>query len=206
MAVLSDQPQTVDFAQYRSLLKNQQVVDDIERQVNAFKPATYDVSRQIKAIEAFESQAIKGAEETKIVVDRELKDLEKTLKNIEEARPFEDLTVVSEPHPRMRADGSGKVERWALSADHALVQQDEVAAARPDIDKRTEQLVSKGRWHVPGYKVCAAEFRISLITWSRLIILSTRRNSGILLSFNPCRPFRFSIVSYGIVLCVIRLF
>jgi hypothetical protein len=28
------------------------------------------------------------------VVDQELKDLEKTLKNIEEARPFEDLTVV----------------------------------------------------------------------------------------------------------------
>lgn len=30
--------------------------------------------------------------------------------------------------------------------------QDEVAAAQPDIDKRTEQLVSKGRWAVPGYK------------------------------------------------------
>jgi len=27
-----------------------------------------------------------------------------------------------------------------------------VAAAQPDIDKRTEQLVSKGRWAVPGYK------------------------------------------------------
>lgn len=31
--------------------------------------------------------------------------------------------------------------------------QDEVASAQPDIDKRTEQLVSKGRWAVPGYKV-----------------------------------------------------
>jgi F-type H+-transporting ATPase subunit d len=30
--------------------------------------------------------------------------------------------------------------------------QEEVAAAQPDIDKRTEQLVSKGRWAVPGYK------------------------------------------------------
>jgi len=55
---------------------------------------TYDVGRQIKAIEAFEAQAIKNAEETKGRVDLELKDLEKTLKNIEEARPFEDLTVV----------------------------------------------------------------------------------------------------------------
>lgn len=30
--------------------------------------------------------------------------------------------------------------------------QDEVAAAQPEIDQRTEQLVSKGRWAVPGYK------------------------------------------------------
>jgi hypothetical protein len=54
----------------------------------------YDVSRQIKALDAFEAQAVKSAEETKTKVDAELKDLEKTLKNIETARPFEDLTVV----------------------------------------------------------------------------------------------------------------
>lgn len=37
---------------------------------------------------------MKSAEETKGKVDLELKDLEKTLKNIEEARPFDELTVV----------------------------------------------------------------------------------------------------------------
>jgi F-type H+-transporting ATPase subunit d len=94
---LSELASTVDFAAYRSQLKNTAVVDEIEKQFKAFKPATYDVSRQIKAIEAFEAQAVKGAEETKSVVDQELKDLEKTLKNIEEARPFEDLTVVCVP-------------------------------------------------------------------------------------------------------------
>ena len=52
------------------------------------------MSRQLKAIEAFETQAVKNAEETKGVVDRELADLEKTLGNIESARPLEDLTVV----------------------------------------------------------------------------------------------------------------
>jgi hypothetical protein len=52
------------------------------------------VSRQIKAIEAFEAQALQSAEETKSVVDKELGDLNKTLKNIEDARPFADLTVV----------------------------------------------------------------------------------------------------------------
>jgi len=65
---------------------------------------------------------VKNAEETKGRVDLELKDLEKTLENIETARPFEDLTV------------------------------DEIAAAQPEIDEKTSQLVSKGRWSVPGYK------------------------------------------------------
>lgn len=92
--VLSEQPQTVDFSYYRSILKNQAIVDDIEKQFNAFKPVTYDVGRQIKAIEAFEAQAVKSAEETKAVVDKELSDLQKTLTNIQEARPFSDLTVV----------------------------------------------------------------------------------------------------------------
>ncbi|KAF4630928.1 hypothetical protein G7Y89_g7198 [Cudoniella acicularis] len=119
---LSEQPSKVDFAHFRSILKNQAVVDEIEKHFSSFKPTTYDVNRQIKAIEAFEAQAIKNAEETKGRVDLELKDLEKTLKNIEEARPFEDLTV------------------------------DEVAAAQPQIDEKTNQLVSKGRWMVPGYK------------------------------------------------------
>lgn len=94
MQQLSEQPSKVDFTHYRSILKNQAVVDEIEKHFSQFKPATYDVGRQIKAIETFEAQAVKNAEETKGRVDLELKDLEKTLKNIEEARPFEDLTVV----------------------------------------------------------------------------------------------------------------
>lgn len=93
--ILSDQPQTVDFAAYRSQLQNTAVVDQIEKAFKEFMPKTYDVSRQLKAIEAFEAQAMKNAQETKGVVDRELGDLEKTLKNIESARGFDELTVVS---------------------------------------------------------------------------------------------------------------
>ncbi|KAK0671369.1 hypothetical protein QBC41DRAFT_315617 [Cercophora samala] len=119
---LSELPTTVDFAQYRAVLKNQAVVDEIEKRFAAFKPATYDVSRQLKAIDVFEAEAVKNAEATKQKVDLELKDLEKTLANIESARPFEELTV------------------------------DEVAAAEPSIDEKTAKLVSKGRWSVPGYK------------------------------------------------------
>ena len=93
--VLSETPQTINFEHYRNVLKNQAIVDEIEQHFKTFKPATYDVNRQLKAIEAFEAQAVKGAEETRVKVEMELKNLEKTLENIETARPFEDLTVVS---------------------------------------------------------------------------------------------------------------
>lgn len=59
-----------------------------------FTPATYDVGRQLQAIEAFEAQAVMGAEETKEKVDAELKSLDAALRNIEGARGFEELTVV----------------------------------------------------------------------------------------------------------------
>jgi hypothetical protein len=91
---LSELPTTVDFASYRSTLKNQAVIDEIEKRFSAFKPATYDLSRQLKAIETFEAEAVKNAQATKEKVDLELQDLTKTLQNIEQARPFEDLTVV----------------------------------------------------------------------------------------------------------------
>ena len=91
---LSQAPQTVDFAAYRDTLNNTTIVDEIEAEFKNFKPQTYDVGRQIKAIEAFEAQAVKSAEETKGKVDMEMKDLEKTLKNIAETRPWEQITVV----------------------------------------------------------------------------------------------------------------
>ncbi|GLI80819.1 ATP synthase d subunit [Penicillium ochrochloron] len=120
--VLSEQPQTIDFAHYRGILKNQAVIDEIENHFKSFKPASYDVSRQLKAIDAFEAQAVQNAEQTKGKIDAELVNLQKTLENIETARPFEDLTV------------------------------DEVASAQPEIDEKTASLVSKGKWMPPGYK------------------------------------------------------
>lgn len=109
--LLSEQATTVDFAAYRSSLKNQAVVDEIEKRFTAFKPATYDVNRQLKAIDAFEVEAVKNAEATKQAVDLELKDLAATLKNIEDARPFEELTVVC-THCDPAAVGSSPLEDW----------------------------------------------------------------------------------------------
>lgn len=91
---LSEQSTTVDFASYRSVLKNQAVIDEIEKRFTAFKPASYDINRQLKAIDVFEAEAVKNAEATKEKVDLELHDLDKTLKNIQDARSFEELTVV----------------------------------------------------------------------------------------------------------------
>ncbi|SCW00857.1 LAFE_0C13542g1_1 [Lachancea fermentati] len=119
---LQSQPTQVDFDHYRSVLKNTEVIDKIESFVKSYKAVTVDVSKQLSTISAFESQALDNAKETEKVVAQELKDLKATLKNIESARPFDELTV------------------------------DELSKARPDIDAKVEEMVKKGRWEVPGYK------------------------------------------------------
>ncbi|RPB05715.1 mitochondrial ATP synthase [Choiromyces venosus 120613-1] len=122
VTLLREQPMEVDFSYYRSILKNQAIVGEVEKARKNFHPVTYDVEKQIKIIEGFEAEAVRNAEATKGRVDFELKELKKTLKNIEETRSFEDLTV------------------------------DDIAAARPDIDARTAEMVAKGRWMPAGYK------------------------------------------------------
>ncbi|EIN10786.1 ATP synthase d subunit [Punctularia strigosozonata HHB-11173 SS5] len=121
-ATAAAQPTTIDFAYYRSVLKNKAVVDEAEKTLKEFKPVTYDVSAHIKAIETFEAKAVVKAKETEAKIDEELKDLQATLANIEEARPFEDLTVedVGDAHPRIR--------------------------------EAVETMIKKGKWTVPGYK------------------------------------------------------
>lgn len=92
------------------------------------------MQRQIKAIEAFETQAIKNAEATKGRVDEELKDLEKTLKNIETARPFEDLTVVC----ISAMEGAGTADKMEQIANETLFrtrlqQPDQILMRRPTL-------------------------------------------------------------------------
>ncbi|RLV92667.1 ATP synthase subunit d mitochondrial [Spathaspora sp. JA1] len=119
---LSAQSTEVNFDQYRSVLKNSKVVDEIEKSVKAFKPVTIDVSKTLKNIEIFEQQAIVNAKETEEAVINEIQQLQVTLGEIEKARPFEQLTV------------------------------DDVAKARPDLDEKVEYMVKNGKWEVPGYK------------------------------------------------------
>ncbi|KAJ3527273.1 hypothetical protein NMY22_g9849 [Coprinellus aureogranulatus] len=116
------QPTTVDFAHYRSVLKNKAIVDEAEKLLKDFKPTTYDVSATLKAIETFEAKAVAKAKETEEKIDIELQELQATLSNIEDARPFDQLTT------------------------------EDVAKAHPRIAEAVETMVKKGKWTVPGYK------------------------------------------------------
>lgn len=49
----------MDFSHYRSVLKNQAIVDEAEKLLKEFKPETYDVNAHIKAIETFETKAVR---------------------------------------------------------------------------------------------------------------------------------------------------
>ncbi|WFD39912.1 ATP synthase d subunit [Malassezia japonica] len=119
---LKAQPTTVDFAHYKKLLKNQDVVATAEKLIADFKPQTYDIGAQTKALESFEASAVKQAEESATKIEAELKDLKETLGNIEGARPFDQLTVT------------------------------DVINARPEIAKTVEEMVKKGKWTLPGYE------------------------------------------------------
>lgn len=64
--------------------------------------------------------------------------------------------------------------------------QDEVAAAEKSIDEKTTQLIAKGRWMVPGYKVRSTSFISSLIR--QFADPRRRRSLATLLSYNRTVP------------------
>jgi len=119
---LAGQPTTIDFSHYRDVIKNKAIVDEAEKILKNFKPLTYDVNTHINAIETFEAKAVAEALETEQMIDEELGKLQQTLANIEDARPFEQLTT------------------------------NDVAQAHPHILKTVETMIKKGKWTVPGYK------------------------------------------------------
>lgn len=119
---LTESPVKIDFAHYKTVLTNKQVVDDIQKKVESFKPVTYDVSKTLKTIEMFENKALENAKLTEKSVLDEINQLNTTLKDIENSRPFDQLTV------------------------------EEVAKARPDLDEKVNYMIKNGKWEVPGYK------------------------------------------------------
>ncbi|KAK9896007.1 mitochondrial ATP synthase [Cystobasidium minutum MCA 4210] len=120
-AQVKDQKTDVDFAHYKNIIKNQKIVSELEQSFKSFKPVDYDVAAQLKAIDAFQEKAVTSAQQAAKKVDQELQALQSTLKDIESARPFEDLTTA------------------------------DVARARPEITKAVEEMVKHGKWTTPGY-------------------------------------------------------
>ncbi|ORX79276.1 putative ATP7-F1F0-ATPase complex, FO D subunit [Basidiobolus meristosporus CBS 931.73] len=118
---LKEQKTDIDFAHYRSVLKNKKVVEQAEKAFTSFSPVKYNLASQLKVIDAFEIKAVEKAKSTAAQLDAEVADLKQTLTNIETARPIEDLTV------------------------------DDVIQAKPDIPAVVEDMIKKGNWTVPGY-------------------------------------------------------
>ncbi len=58
LGALQEQSVDVDLAHYRKTLRNQDVVAQAEKILKDFKPVTYDVAAQLKAIDAFEAKAV----------------------------------------------------------------------------------------------------------------------------------------------------
>jgi F-type H+-transporting ATPase subunit d len=87
------------------------------------------------------------AQETERKIDVELKELRQTLANIEDARPFEQLTVSS-------------LYSFQLSYSKPSFQTNDVAQAHPRILKAVETMLKKGKWTVPGWCLIYIPFKI----------------------------------------------
>lgn len=55
---LKEQDTAIDFSHYRKVLKNTKVIDNAEKALKGFKPATYDLTLQIKMIEDAKNNAV----------------------------------------------------------------------------------------------------------------------------------------------------
>jgi len=83
----------IDLSHYKSILKDQAAVQNAEKVLREFKPVDYDLSKWNGVVDAFEGKAVAAAKETLAKISKEEGSLKETLSNIQEARPFEDLTV-----------------------------------------------------------------------------------------------------------------
>ncbi|CAG8467944.1 11650_t:CDS:2 [Cetraspora pellucida] len=122
VSALKQQKTDIDFENYRNILKNKAIVNEAEKVLNQFKPTKVDLAGQLKVVEKFEKKAIDYAKNTVNKIDAELGELQATLTNMEQTRPFKDISV------------------------------DELVKAKPELNDIVEKMVKKGRWTVPGYE------------------------------------------------------
>ncbi|KAJ2555450.1 ATP synthase d subunit [Coemansia sp. RSA 1878] len=118
---LKDADRAIDFAHYRRVLKNTEIVDKLEKMAKAQKATKVDLASQLATISAFEAKAVTSAELYVKETEANLADLNETVTNIEQTRPVTQLTV------------------------------DDVVKAKPEIVTRTEEMVKNGQFTVDGY-------------------------------------------------------
>lgn len=123
-----------------------------------FKAVDYDLSKWNGVVDAFEGKAVAAAKETLAKISKEEGSLKETLSNIQEARPFEDLTV-----SLVISAWQGGAREMSNLPSMTNNQVDEVGKARPEITKATETMIKKGKWTVPGYRVSFSIGQIRVI-------------------------------------------
>ncbi|KAI8896167.1 hypothetical protein BC833DRAFT_615421 [Globomyces pollinis-pini] len=121
--------QKINFDNYKNL-KNQSVLAEAKKSLDSYKPVVYDVSAQIKVIEAERLKAIAAAKLTEEKVNVELKEMKELLVHIETARPIEELNV------------------------------EDIVKAHPSLDATVEKMCKRGQWRVPGYYEKFGEFQV----------------------------------------------
>ncbi|OMH78436.1 ATP synthase subunit d, mitochondrial [Zancudomyces culisetae] len=121
LSALNAQKTEIDFEYYRSVLKNTEVVDKLQKKYAAFKPVKLEISEQLKAIEQLEKSASTSAKDYSVDLQNRLAGLKETIGNIQAARPVDELTTI------------------------------DVCQARPETMTEVEEMVKKGEYTVPGY-------------------------------------------------------
>lgn len=121
LSQLKEADRPIDFEHYRRILKNKDIVDKLEKAAKTQKIVKVDLADQLKTISAFETKAVASAELYVKETEANLADLSETVKNIDQARPVTQLTV------------------------------DDVVKAKPEVVKKTEEMVKQGKFTVDGY-------------------------------------------------------
>ncbi|KAG5437734.1 hypothetical protein PCANB_000447 [Pneumocystis canis] len=120
--LLQEQAQGINFSYYHSIIKDKTLLNEIEKDVKGFKPLKYNIDSQMKMINLLETKAFQSAKKMEYQIDLELIQLKKTLLNIQQARPIEDLTI------------------------------HDILIACPEIEEKVEKMIKNNQWSIPGYK------------------------------------------------------
>jgi F-type H+-transporting ATPase subunit d len=111
-------------------LQNTKVLENAKASLQQFTPAKLDIQKELKELKKQKETAVQNANQTQLLIKQELQELEQLLKDIQTARPIDQLTV------------------------------DDIARAYPPLDSIVEKMAKRGQWKVPGYYEKFGEFAV----------------------------------------------